>query len=51
MFSTFMLSFLHFNPRPREEGDYMMFRNASFGNNFNPRPREEGDLQHTAHAL
>ena len=37
---------LHFNPRPREEGDifdcdyYVNFRN------FNPRPREEGDPNH-----
>ena len=34
---------LHFNPRPREEGDDL-FGLAGRGNvNFNPRPREEGD--------
>ena len=35
----------YFNPRPREEGDWVKktFRNRGY-EHFNPRPREEGDL-------
>ena len=36
--------FLHFNPRPREEGDAFMYIWQFSVNDFNPRPREEGDL-------
>ena len=34
---------LHFNPRPREEGDFLRKPTERFCVNFNPRPREEGD--------
>ena len=44
MFSTFILSFLHFNPRPREEGDRIQERKVLVPTYFNPRPREEGDV-------
>ena len=33
----------HFNPRPREEGDYTRQEVDAGTKNFNPRPREEGD--------
>ena len=33
----------HFNPRPREEGDYANFVEFVEIFYFNPRPREEGD--------
>ena len=33
----------NFNPRPREEGDEIVFVTGGFTGNFNPRPREEGD--------
>ena len=32
-----------FNPRPREEGDYIFRDSAALSGDFNPRPREEGD--------
>ena len=35
--------FMHFNPRPREEGDILRCVQRSHGFYFNPRPREEGD--------
>ena len=34
---------LHFNPRPREEGDLSVKVSSQISNYFNPRPREEGD--------
>ena len=34
---------LHFNPRPREEGDVGRNTDDFVCGNFNPRPREEGD--------
>ena len=34
---------VHFNPRPREEGDTNNTATYAHGLNFNPRPREEGD--------
>ena len=34
-----------FNPRPREEGDEILYREAKEILNFNPRPREEGDVE------
>ena len=37
--------FLYFNPRPREEGDYMPNIPFSPATHFNPRPREEGDTK------
>ena len=33
----------HFNPRPREEGDWRIIVLNKSLRNFNPRPREEGD--------
>ena len=33
----------YFNPRPREEGDFVLRLSKAHWNNFNPRPREEGD--------
>ena len=33
-----------FNPRPREEGDLVIFAIQNLIKNFNPRPREEGDM-------
>ena len=35
----------HFNPRPREEGDWQTYKGMAFLAYFNPRPREEGDTQ------
>ena len=35
--------FLHFNPRPREEGDITRVNSLLRKTYFNPRPREEGD--------
>ena len=35
--------YLHFNPRPREEGDELFPREHLLRFYFNPRPREEGD--------
>ena len=34
---------IYFNPRPREEGDKVIFPFSSVTAHFNPRPREEGD--------
>ena len=34
---------IHFNPRPREEGDIVCDSYIYGGLHFNPRPREEGD--------
>ena len=34
---------MHFNPRPREEGDKPNSYYNAYATNFNPRPREEGD--------
>ena len=39
----FFNDILHFNPRPREEGDVTRRRCAIIDTYFNPRPREEGD--------
>ena len=36
---------LHFNPRPREEGDRQMTALSFVPRDFNPRPREEGDIR------
>ena len=33
----------NFNPRPREEGDFLTFVLPLTKTDFNPRPREEGD--------
>ena len=42
---------MHFNPRPREEGDsFHCLYNTPFLY-FNPRPREEGDVAHTGTVL
>ena len=38
---------LHFNPRPREEGDADLLAVAASKADFNPRPREEGDRRKT----
>ena len=35
---------VHFNPRPREEGDEVTLFPAIRTIYFNPRPREEGDV-------
>ena len=36
--------FGNFNPRPREEGDFIVINGSwRYPSNFNPRPREEGD--------
>ena len=35
---------MHFNPRPREEGDRLFLYVFVACGNFNPRPREEGDV-------
>ena len=37
------LSYIYFNPRPREEGDVIMGEIVKIHVYFNPRPREEGD--------
>ena len=37
---------VHFNPRPREEGDEDLLRFKKGASDFNPRPREEGDFVH-----
>ena len=42
-FLIFSYSVLHFNPRPREEGDFGVRERLIFRQYFNPRPREEGD--------
>ena len=34
----------NFNPRPREEGDFNLWRLRKRVGDFNPRPREEGDI-------
>ena len=34
---------MNFNPRPREEGDFIYIIKRGRAVNFNPRPREEGD--------
>ena len=34
---------IHFNPRPRKEGDLRYNRRGSLLRDFNPRPRKEGD--------
>ena len=34
----------HFNPRPREEGDFFGGIHCLKSDYFNPRPREEGDI-------
>ena len=34
---------IYFNPRPREEGDFIYPVHDISCQNFNPRPREEGD--------
>ena len=36
-------NYLHFNPRPREEGDDAAHPWLAPNVDFNPRPREEGD--------
>ena len=36
----------YFNPRPREEGDFLCVKLCTTAHYFNPRPREEGDLLH-----
>ena len=46
--ATFLYQFdkyldIHFNPRPREEGDIYCCIYILKGGYFNPRPREEGD--------
>ena len=38
----------HFNPRPREEGDYFKSSRYIIIKYFNPRPREEGDALYQA---
>ena len=38
-------NYLHFNPRPREEGDGLRASALALRGDFNPRPREEGDHQ------
>ena len=35
----------HFNPRPREEGDFFGGIHCLKSDYFNPRPREEGDFR------
>ena len=35
---------LYFNPRPREEGDFIPLDIVFMPFYFNPRPREEGDV-------
>ena len=47
MIVIFLLIFVDFNPRPREEGDGSYRDNVGAPINFNPRPREEGDLPKT----
>ena len=42
-FLIFSYSDLHFNPRPREEGDILYRVQNDPRYDFNPRPREEGD--------
>ena len=43
MLTMLNLSNGYFNPRPREEGDVLVFGFVMRFFNFNPRPREEGD--------
>ena len=43
MIVIFLLIFVDFNPRPREEGDGSYRDNVGAPINFNPRPREEGN--------
>ena len=45
MLTMLNLSNGYFNPRPREEGDVLVFGFVMRFFNFNPRPREEGDAQ------
>ena len=40
-------NYLHFNPRPREEGDSGCSDLRNVPRDFNPRPREEGDKSGT----
>ena len=40
---SFAVHLINFNPRPREEGDFINFTHRPQINYFNPRPREEGD--------
>ena len=35
---------IYFNPRPREEGDFLPLTKNDISGYFNPRPREEGDI-------
>ena len=35
---------INFNPRPREEGDLVLYSIEIVLCDFNPRPREEGDI-------
>ena len=39
----FFKLYLHFNPRPHEEGDQAVRQRRKKCVNFNPRPHEEGD--------
>ena len=43
-FSMIKCELVHFNPRPREEGDALLFNPFTIFKDFNPRPREEGDF-------
>ena len=42
---------VHFNPRPREEGDVKKVVTSFIKKHFNPRPREEGDGRENDNAL
>ena len=42
---TYCDSRRYFNPRPREEGDFLDRYSKIIDNDFNPRPREEGDTK------
>ena len=48
MIVIFLLIFVDFNPRPREEGDIKAYQIVQRERYFNPRPREEGDLSQAA---
>ena len=43
--------YVHFNPRPREEGDGNGFLSRRVVSDFNPRPREEGDTDTITNSL
>ena len=43
LFCSFALHLINFNPRPREEGDFITIISRITISDFNPRPREEGD--------